>query len=105
LEGSKYKIGQLVACYYKTIPPTQWDPFVEGRPGIITSVKTSVGKASHGKLRYYYEVAVTSCHGKLINKTINEENLVPFENVPTLGQEIDELVMNYYKKSPLTSTD
>jgi len=100
LEGSKYKTGDLVSCYYKTIPPTpQWDPFVEGRPAIITRIKTSIG-SNQKQLRYFYEVAVTTFTGALVTKMVSEENLLPYAKLPDLDKEIDELVMNYYKKHP-----
>ena len=102
MEGSKYKLGQLVACYYKTIPPTpQWNPFIEGRPSIITKVKMSTGKQ---ETKYYYEIAVVTWEGTMENRLVSEENIVPFRDLGNLDQEIEELLMDYYKKNPL-STD
>lgn len=105
MEGSKYKVGDLVSCYYRTIPPTpQWDPFVEGRPAIILEVKCAMHSQS-SKPRYYYKVMVSTFSGKHRVRQVTEENLLPYKDIPSLDQEIEELVMNYYKTSPLASTD
>ena len=102
LEESKYKLGQLVACYYKTIPPSpQWNPFIEGRPSIITKVKTSTGKE---KTKYYYEIAVITWEGRMESRLVSEENIVLYENLNDLDQEIEEFLMKYYQNNPL-STD
>ena len=99
-----YKVGQLVTCYYKTIPPTpQWDPFVEGRPGVIIGIRIANGAASSTDPKYFYEVFLTTWEGKQVKKLVSEENIVPYENLPDLDKEIDELVMNYYKKYPLAT--
>ena len=105
MKESKYRVGDLVSCYYKTIPPTpQWDPFSEGRPAIILNIKkyTTIG-ASKGA-HFHYTVAISSWRGKVDIKIVSEENLLPFAALPELSGEIDELVMDYYRKNPL-STD
>ena len=102
MEGSKYKRGQLVACYYKTIPPTpQWNPFIEGRPSIITKVKLSKGTE---RTKYYYELAVVTYNGVLEKRLVDEENIVLYKDLGDLDQEIEEFLMKYYKNNPL-STD
>jgi hypothetical protein len=99
-----YKVGQLVTCYYKTIPPTpQWDPFVEGRPGIIIGIRVSTGKPSGKETRYFYEVFLTTWEGKQIKKLVSEENIVLYEKLPDLGEEIDAFLMKYYKEHPLAT--
>ena len=105
MEGSKYKVGDLVSCYYKTIPPTpQWDPFVEGRPAIILKVSCSITSQSRSP-RYFYKVMVSTFGGNYVTRQVTEENLLPYKEIPDLDKEIDELVMDYYKRSPLASTD
>ena len=102
MEGSKYKLGQLVACYYKTIPPTpQWNPFIEGRPSIVTKVKMSAGTEN---TKYFYELAVITWEGRMETRLVSEENIVMYKDLGSLDQEIEELLMDYYKKNPL-STD
>ena len=102
MEGSKYKLGQLVACYYKTIPPTpQWNPFIEGRPSIITRVKMSTGTQ---ETKYYYEIAVVTWEGIMESRLVSEENIVLYKDLGDLDQEIEDFLMEYYKNNPL-STD
>ena len=102
MEGSKFKLGQLVACYYKTIPPTpQWNPFIEGRPSIVTKVKMSAGTEN---TKYFYELAVITWEGRMETRLVSEENIVMYKDLGSLDQEIEELLMDYYKKNPL-STD
>ena len=99
-----YKVGQLVTCYYKKIPPTpQWDPFVEGRPGIIIAIRITNGAASNNDPRYFYEVFLTTWEGKQIKKLVSEENIVLYENLPDLDKEIDAFLMKYYKEHPLAT--
>jgi hypothetical protein len=101
LEGSKYKLGQLVACYYKSIPPSpQWNPFIEGRPSIITRVKMSTGTQ---ETKYFYEIAVVTWEGTMENRLVSEENIVLYQDLGTLDQEIEELLMDYYKKHPIAT--
>ena len=101
MEESKFKIGQLVACYYKTIPPTpQWNPFIEGRPSIITKVKPSTGTE---KTKYYYEIFVVTWSGGTEQRLVSEENIVLYENIGDLDQEIEEFLMKYYKDHPLAT--
>ena len=101
MEGSKYKLGQLVACYYKTIPPTpQWNPFIEGRPSIVTKVKMSAGTE---KTKYFYELAVVTWEGRMETRLVSEENIVMYEDLGNLDQEIEDLLMDYYKKNPLAT--
>ena len=102
MEKSKYKLGQLVACYYRTIPPTpQWNPFIEGRPSIVTEVKQSTGKDDN---RYYYKIAVVTWNGTMETRLVSEENIVPYKDLGDLDQEIEDFLMKYYKNNPL-STD
>jgi len=102
LEGSKYKLGQLVACYYRTIPPSpQWNPFIEGRPSIITRVKISSGTE---ETKYYYEIAVVTWGGTMETRLVSEENIVLYEKLGDLDQEIEEFLMKYYRNNPI-STD
>ena len=99
---SKYKIGQLVACYYKTIPASpQWNPFIEGRPSIITKIKTSTGTQV---TKYYYEIAIVTWDGVMETRIVSEENVVPYEELGNLDQEIEDMLMKYYRNNPL-STD
>ena len=101
MEGSKYEVGQLVACFYKTIPPTpQWNPFIEGRPSIITRIKKSVGIK---ETRYYYELQVTRLGCSFESRLVSEENIVPYENLGELDQEIEDMLIQYYKKNPLAT--
>ncbi len=102
MEGSKYKLGQLVACYYRTIPPSpQWNPFIEGRPSIITRVKISSGTE---ETKYYYEIAVVTWGGTMETRLVSEENIVLYEKLGDLDQEIEEFLMKYYRNNPI-STD
>lgn len=104
MEKNLYKVGQLVACYYKTIPPTpQWDPFVEGRPGIITNIKTSVGRSSSKETKYFYEVVLITWQGKTVKRLVSEENLVSYQDLPDLEKELDQFLMKYYKEYPLAT--
>jgi len=48
---------------------------------------------------------VSTFSGKHSIRQVTEENLLPYKDIPSLDQEIEELVMNYYKTSPLASTD
>tara|TARA_R100000664_G_scaffold19664_1_gene28803 strand:- start:918 stop:1226 length:309 start_codon:yes stop_codon:yes gene_type:complete len=99
---NKFKVGQLVACYYKTIPAApQWNPFIEGRPSIITKIKESTGSS---KKKYYYEIAVVTWEGTMESRLVSEENIVLYENLGDLDQEIEDFLMKYYKNNPL-STD
>ena len=101
MEGSKYKLGQLVACYYKTIPPTpQWNPFIEGRPSIVTKVKMSAGTEN---TKYFYELAVITWEGRMETRLVSEENIVMYKDLGSLDQEIEELLMDYYKKNPFAT--
>ena len=104
MRESKYRVGDLVSCYYKTIPPTpQWDPFSEGRPAIILNIKSYTNIGVSKAAQFHYTVAVSSWRGKVDVKIVSEENLMPFESLPELSEEIDELVMDYYKKNPLAT--
>ena len=105
MKGNKYEVGDLVSCYYRNIPATpRWDPFVEGRPAIILKIKQYTTVAYSKGSKFHYTVAVSTFEGKTNIKTVSEENLLPYADLPDLDQEIDELVMNYYKKNPF-STD
>ena len=104
MKGNKYEVGDLVSCYYKTIPPTPtWDPFVEGRPAIILKIKqyTTIHHSKGSK--FHYTVAVSTFEGKIDMRTVSEENLLPYASLAELDQEIDDIVMNYYKKHPLAT--
>jgi hypothetical protein len=101
LKKSKYKVGQLVACYYKTIPSApQWNPFIEGRPSIVTKIKNSNGTK---KDKYYYEIAVVTWEGTMETRLVSEENIVLYEKLGDLDQEIEDMLMRYYKDNPLAS--
>ena len=98
---NKFKVGQLVACYYRTIPAApQWNPFIEGRPSIITNIKESTGTS---KKKYYYEIAVVTWEGTMESRLVSEENIVPFRDLGNLDQEIEELLMNFYRENPLAT--
>ena len=98
---NKYEIGQLVACYYKTIPSApQWNPFIEGRPSIITKVKKSRGTQ---KAKYYYEIVVVTWEGNMETRLVSEENIVPYKKLGELDQEIEDMLMRYYKDNPLAT--
>lgn len=104
MRESKYQVGDLVSCYYKTIPATpQWDPFAEGRPAIILEIKNYTNIGVSKAAQFHYTVAVSSWEGRINIKIVSEENLLPFAALPELSDEIDELVMNYYKKYPLAT--
>ncbi len=104
MKESKYRVGDLVSCYYKTIPPTpQWDPFSECRPAIILNIKSYTNIGVNKVAQFHYTVAVSSWQGKVDIKIVSEENLLPFAALPELSEEIDELVMDYYKKNPLAT--
>ena len=104
MKESKYQVGDLVSCYYKTIPPTpQWDPFSEGRPAIILNIKNYTTIGASKAAQFHYTVAVSSWQGTIDIKIVSEENLLPFAALPELSEEIDELVMKYYKENPLAS--
>ena len=101
MQGSKYEVGNLVACYYKTIPPSpQWNPFIEGRPGIITSIETSTGNK---ETKYFYEIVVVTWNGSVETRKVSQENVVLYENLSDLDQEIEEFLMQYYKNNPLAT--
>lgn len=103
MEGSKYKIGDLVSCYYKSIPPApQWDPFVEGRPAIVLEVNKTTNSQS-SKPRYFYKIVVSTFEGRYVTRTVTQSNLLPYADIPELDKEIEQLVMDYYKKFPLAS--
>ena len=98
---SKYKIGQLVACYYKTIPSApQWNPFIEGRPSIITKIRDSKGI---GEAKYYYEIAVVTWEGTMESRLVSEENIVLYKELGDLDQEIEDMLMRYYKDNPIAT--
>jgi hypothetical protein len=104
LKGSKYKVGDLVSCYYKTIPPSPtWDPFVEGRPAIILEVRQFTNIRVNKGAKFHYTVSVSTFEGGTAIRLVSEENLLPYKDIPDLDKEIDELVMNYYKKYPLAT--
>jgi len=103
VQESKYKVGDLVSCYYKTIPPApQWDPFVEGRPAIVLEVHSTLNSQSK-KPRYFYKIVVSTFEGGYVTRTVTQNNLLPYADIPELDQEIEQLVMDYYKKHPLAS--
>lgn len=105
MKGNKYEVGDLVSCYYKTIPPTPtWDPFVEGRPAIILKIKQYTTIHHSKGAKFHYTVAVSTYEGNITIRTVSEENLLPYADLPDLDKEIDELVVNYYKTNPF-STD
>ena len=98
---NKFKVGQLVACYYKTIPSApQWNPFIEGRPSIITKIKESTGSS---KKKYYYELAVVTWEGRMETRIVSEANIVLYEKLEDLDQEIEDFLMRYYKNNPLAT--
>ena len=102
MEGSKYSVGDLVSCYYKTIPPTpEWDPFVEGRPAIVLTVKRFTNIKFNKGAKFHYTVAVSTFEGKTTVKLVSEENLLPYKEALDLDKEVDDLVMDYYKRYPL----
>ena len=101
MKENKYKLGQLVACYYRSIPPSpQWNPFIEGRPSIITEVKQSTGMDD---TRYYYRIAVVTWEGTMEARLVSEENIVPYKDLDDLDQEIEDFLMDYYKRYPLAT--
>jgi len=54
--------------------------------------------------KYFYELAVVTWEGRMENRLVSEENIVLYKDLGSLDQEIEELLMDYYKKNPL-STD
>ena len=98
---NKFKVGQLVACYYKTIPSApQWNPFIDGLPSIITKIRESTGTS---KKKYYYEIAIVAWNGVLETRIVSEENIVLYEKLEDLDQEIEDFLMRYYKNNPLAT--
>ena len=53
--------------------------------------------------KYYYEIAVVTWEGTMENRLVSEENIVPFRDLGNLDQEIEDLLMDYYKKNPLAT--
>ena len=101
MEESKFKVGQLIACYYKTIPSTpQWNPFIEGRPAIITSIKTTKGTK---EIKYFYDISIITWEGTMETRLVSQENIVLYENLSELDQEIEEFLMQYYNNYPLAT--
>jgi hypothetical protein len=101
LGKNKFKVGQLVACYYKTIPSApQWNPFIEGRPSIITKIRNSKGIE---ETKYYYEIAVVTWEGTMESRLVSEENIVLYKELGDLDQEIEDMLMRYYKDNPLAT--
>ena len=53
--------------------------------------------------KYYYEIAVVTWEGTMENRLVSEENIVLYRDLGTLDQEIEELLMDYYKKHPIAT--
>ena len=56
------------------------------------------------KTKYFYEIAVVTWDGVMENRLVSEENIVLYEDLNDLDQEIEDFLMKYYKNNPL-STD
>ena len=41
--------------------------------------------------------------GSLESRLVSEENIVPYENLGELDQEIEDMLIQYYKKNPLAT--
>ena len=53
--------------------------------------------------KYYYEIAVVTWEGTMENRLVSEENIVLYQDLGNLDQEIEDLLMDYYKKYPLAT--
>ena len=96
------RVGDLVSCYYKTIPPTPLGSILEGNY-IILNIKNYTTIGASKAAQFHYTVAISNWQGTIDVRIVTEENLLPFAALPELSEEIDELVMNYYKKNPLAT--
>ena len=55
------------------------------------------------KTKYFYELAVVTWEGRMETRLVSEENIVMYEDLGNLDQEIEDLLMDYYKKNPLAT--
>ena len=53
--------------------------------------------------KYYYEIAGVTWEGTMENRLVSEENIVLYRDLGNLDQEIEDLLMDYYKKHPLAT--
>ena len=60
--------------------PPQWNPFLEGRPCIVTQVRP-LEKVSkhHNEYSTYYRLAILTSKGKIITRYLAEQNVKPFK--------------------------
>tara|TARA_R110000744_G_scaffold371939_1_gene483248 strand:- start:386 stop:700 length:315 start_codon:yes stop_codon:yes gene_type:complete len=95
--NNKFNIGNLVTCYYRTIPPSpNWNPFIEGRPAIITKVIERQGRKDEKTKRYFYDIVVISYKGSISTRTIHEDNLIDFVDAPDLEKQMKEEITQYF---------
>ena len=55
------------------------------------------------KTKYFYELAVVTWEGRMETRLVSEDNIVMYEDLGNLDQEIEDLLMDYYKKNPLAT--
>ena len=55
------------------------------------------------KTKYYYEIAVVTWEGTIESRLVSEENIVMYQDLGALDSEIEDLLMDYYKKHPLAT--
>ena len=55
------------------------------------------------KTKYFYEIAVVPWEGTMETRLVSEENIVLYRDLGNLDQEIEDLLMDYYKKHPLAT--
>ena len=59
--------------------------------------------AGKEETKYYYEIAVVTWEGTMESRLVSEENIVLYRDLGDLDQEIEELLMDYYKKHPIAT--
>jgi len=78
---AKYKVGDLVTCCWEYIPPSpQWNPFIEGRPCIITEIRPLEKVSKNHPATTFYRLAILTQRGKIITRYLAEENVQPFKS-------------------------
>ncbi len=77
---AKYKVGDLVTCCWEEIPPSpQWNPFIEGRPSIITGVRLDDKVSKNHPATTFYRLAILTHKGKIVTRYLAEVNVQPFQ--------------------------
>ena len=77
---AKYRVGDLVTCHWEYIPPTpEWNPFIEGRPCIITKLRDIEDASKDCDHQVFYQLAILTQRGKIITRYLAEQNVKPYE--------------------------